>query len=91
MIETCALSLYDKYTQALPFIICLETSSNDWITQGKKCATQYGLSWESINSCATSEQGIALEVEVAKVTEALQPAHTYVPWVVVNGQHSQST
>jgi len=46
------------------------------------------LSWESINSCATSEQGIGYEVEMAKATEVLQPPHTYVPWVVINGKHS---
>lgn len=49
------------------------------------------MNWDSINSCATSEQGVNMIVEVAKITEALQPAHTYVPWVVVNGQHSQSS
>jgi interferon gamma-inducible protein 30 len=53
-IETCALKYFDKYTQALPFIICLESNSNDWIAQGKKCASQYGLDWDRINSCSTS-------------------------------------
>jgi interferon gamma-inducible protein 30 len=91
LIESCAIRLYDLYTQALPFIICLETNSNDWIGQGKKCASQYGIAWDSVNTCATSEQGIGYVLEMAKVTEALQPAHTYVPWVVVNGKHSEST
>lgn len=91
LIETCAIKLFDKYTQALPFIICLETNSNDWTSQGKKCASQIGIDWNKISSCATSSTGINYEVEMAIATESLQPAHTYVPWVVVNGAHSQST
>jgi interferon gamma-inducible protein 30 len=57
-IETCALKIYDKYTQALPFIICLETNSSDWTAQGKKCSTQLGLDWNKISSCATSSVGV---------------------------------
>ena len=59
--------------------------------QGKKCATQYGLDWEKINSCATSKQGRQYVAEVADATDKLQPAHTYVPWIVVNGAHSSSS
>ncbi|CAM6001424.1 unnamed protein product, partial [Sphagnum balticum] len=87
-IETCALQKYELYTQALPFIICLETNSDDWKAQGQKCSTQLGLNWTLINSCATSNEGVNFLVEVAKITEALQPPHTYVPWIVVNGVHS---
>jgi interferon gamma-inducible protein 30 len=90
-IETCALKLYDKYTQALPFIICLETNSNDWTAQGKKCAQQLSLDWNAISTCATSSAGVNYLVEMAVATENLVPAHTYVPWVVVNGVHSASS
>ena len=90
LIETCAIKLYDFYSQALPFVICLEANTTNWITQGQKCSSQLSLDWNKINNCATSEQGIQYEVEMAKATEALNPAHQYVPWIVVNGKHSQS-
>lgn len=93
VIETCALKLYpnDLYTKALPFILCLEDNSNDWTSQGKKCASSSGLSWDDIAACAGSKQGNEWQAEFAAKTENLVPAHTYVPWVVVNGGHTESS
>lgn len=91
LIETCAIKKYDLYTQALPFIICLEASPNNWDANGRKCAQLYNLDWNAINQCATSQEGVNFIVEMAQKTEALNPPHTYVPWVVVNDQHTQST
>lgn len=93
MIETCALKLYpsDFYNKVLPFILCLESNSADWIAQGKKCASLTGLSWDSISSCSQSKQGNDWQAEFGQKTDDLVPAHTYVPWVVVNGGHSQSS
>lgn len=30
MIEACAINMYDWYTKALPFIICIEANPNNW-------------------------------------------------------------
>ena len=87
-IETCAVKLSDKNTQAIPFLICIEGNTNDWTSQGKKCASQYGMDWDKISSCAKSQQGVDFLVEMAEATEKLQPAHTYVPWITVNGAHT---
>lgn len=48
------------------------------------------MDWDRISKCSKSEEGIQYQVEIAKATEVLQPAHQYVPWVVVNGQHSST-
>ncbi len=37
--------------------------------------------WASI----AGKQGDELDAQAKAATDALQPAHTYVPWVVVNG------
>lgn len=90
VIETCAIKKYDFYTQALPFIICLEADTSDWTRSGQRCASQLNLNWNTISSCATSSEGNQFEYEMAVATDKLNPPHTYVPWVVVNGVHSSS-
>jgi hypothetical protein len=36
------------------------------------------------------KQGNALEHKIAQQTEALSPAHNFVPWIVVDGQHTDA-
>jgi hypothetical protein len=47
------------------------------------------LGWDSINTCSTYEQAIGYVVEMAKVTETLQPPRTYVLWVVINESNNK--
>jgi interferon gamma-inducible protein 30 len=44
-----------------------------------------------INSCASGAEGNKLMYDIAVATEKLSPAHTYVPWVVVNDRHTVSS
>lgn len=64
----------------------METDVNPYAA-GPKCATQLGIDFDPIDACMTSAEGNALEHEMALQTDALVPAHTYVPWVVLNGAH----
>jgi interferon gamma-inducible protein 30 len=59
-----------------------------FIFRGAKCATQYGLNWTSISQCSTSAQGNQWQYEMAAATDKLNPKHTYVPWITVNGGHN---
>lgn len=88
IIETCTLKLYDKYTQAIPFIICLEEDAPNWTVAGESCAKKYNLDWNKIHTCATSDLGHKYELEMADATESLQPPRTRVPWFTVNKAHT---
>ena len=64
----------------------------------KTCISNLGLFTylaDQINDCHGnspngSEVGNNLMHNVATKTAALQPAHTYVPWVVADGQHTEA-
>merc|ERR1712018_224269 len=44
---------------------------------------------DTIIQCSNEEEGIQLHHEMGVETENLVPAHTYVPWVTFNHEHSE--
>jgi interferon gamma-inducible protein 30 len=44
---------------------------------------------EKIISCSNSDEGNNLLYEAAKETNNLKPTLTWVPWIIVDGYHSQ--
>ncbi|XP_063953474.1 gamma-interferon-inducible lysosomal thiol reductase-like [Lytechinus pictus] len=88
LVETCILSIL-PFDKAFPFIHCLEMYNPS--TDGKYCASMFNLSseWPSIEECSTGPMGNYLEHNMAVKTNALNPPHQYVPWVVLNGVHNE--
>uniref|UniRef100_A0A3Q3IAK6 Gamma-interferon-inducible lysosomal thiol reductase n=1 Tax=Monopterus albus TaxID=43700 RepID=A0A3Q3IAK6_MONAL len=71
-------------------IFCMESSS-DVISSAKTCVELYKpeLSWDTIMSCVNGDQGNQLMHQNALKTAALSPRHQYVPWVTINGVHTE--
>ncbi|KAJ1297574.1 hypothetical protein BS78_01G387000 [Paspalum vaginatum] len=86
-VEACAIDAWPDLAVHFSFIYCVE----DLVVQGQykeweSCFQKLGLDPKPVTECYKSEQGHKLELKYAKETDALEPPHQYVPWVVVDGQ-----
>ena len=87
LIETCALHLMSHPHQFMPFINCVE--KNATMKNAQKCAESLQVEWGPISQCYSGSEGNFLEHQLAQKTEALKPQHQYVPWIVVDGKHTE--
>ncbi|XP_007424545.2 gamma-interferon-inducible lysosomal thiol reductase [Python bivittatus] len=87
MIETCLTHLHPRV--AFVLIFCME-SSIDVIHNLPLCLKLYApeISLANITACVNGDLGNKLMHENAKLTRALQPSHEYVPWILINGVHT---
>jgi interferon gamma-inducible protein 30 len=86
VVETCVIHLLLHPNLFMPFINCLETQPS--MDNAKLCAKRMDLEWAPIEACFSGSEGNILQHQLALKTAALNPPHQYVPWIVVNGQHS---
>eukprot|EP00063_Salmo_salar_P070693 XP_014045528.1 PREDICTED: gamma-interferon-inducible lysosomal thiol reductase-like [Salmo salar] len=88
MLETCIFSVTGS--NAFQIIYCMEAST-DVVKAGEKCVELYdpNTKWDSIMTCVKGDQGNQLMHQNAVKTGALKPAHDYVPWIVINGEHTE--
>ncbi|XP_076151555.1 gamma-interferon-inducible lysosomal thiol reductase [Alosa pseudoharengus] len=89
MIETCILNSTDFGT-AFFTLFCMESSENV-VKSAETCLGLYSptSNWESIMTCVKGDQGTKLMHENAVKTGALKPPHEYVPWITINGEHTE--
>nr|XP_002120789.1 gamma-interferon-inducible lysosomal thiol reductase [Ciona intestinalis] len=88
IIENCLLNEtnYDE-AKYLPVIQCMERSPQP-VAAAEQCITRSGLNWTNINACASSVNGTMLMHKAGLATAALNPSLTWVPWITINGIHT---
>jgi len=83
-IQACAISLYSRVEEHLPFINCV--MNTDYPPDaGQDCASTLGLDWNQISQCADGKEGENVLHEMGVKTQALHPKLHFVPWITVNG------
>ncbi|XP_016331558.1 gamma-interferon-inducible lysosomal thiol reductase-like [Sinocyclocheilus anshuiensis] len=89
MIETCLWSMLG--INAFPVIFCME-SGVDVLKAAQPCLGVYfpDTKWDSVMNCVKGEEGNKLMHQNAVKTNALKPPHEYVPWITVNGEHTDA-
>lgn len=94
LIETCAIALLKNISVSFPFIHCFEENTEKSEDPqpaeiAEKCAKSLGIDYSPIGTCVSDLQGNSLEHQMAVKTNALEPQHQYVPWVTLNGKHTE--
>ncbi|KAG6415388.1 hypothetical protein SASPL_122799 [Salvia splendens] len=86
-VEACAIDAWPKVKDHFPFIYCVESLVyHDNYTYWATCFEKLGLDATPVMDCYNSDRGKKIILQYAAKTNALEPPHTYVPWVVVDGQ-----
>lgn len=68
----------------------MESDTEDDIkTAAAKCAHKFDIPIDQINTCLITQYGNTIQHDMAVKTEALNPPHKYVPWVTLNGVHTE--
>ncbi|XP_076833252.1 gamma-interferon-inducible lysosomal thiol reductase-like [Brachyhypopomus gauderio] len=87
MIETCMLNKMG--VSAYKVIDCMESAANV-LNAAKPCAELFSpdTPWDAVMDCVKGDLGNQLMHANALKTEALKPPHQYVPWITINGEHT---
>ncbi|CAG5132987.1 unnamed protein product [Candidula unifasciata] len=90
IIATCTIAIVKNIDVYFPFLNCMEATNQQPRTAAEQCATQFKVPLNEILNCTTSDYGNQLEHQMALKTDALVPRHKYVPWVTLNGVHTEA-
>uniref|UniRef100_UPI00358FAA99 gamma-interferon-inducible lysosomal thiol reductase n=1 Tax=Myxine glutinosa TaxID=7769 RepID=UPI00358FAA99 len=90
LLETCLIYLLPNNDDHLPIIHCMETA-NDPVTAAESCVQILAPTkiWNDVVKCSNGSLGNDIMHKNAVRTDGLQPPHKYVPWIVINGVHTE--
>eukprot|EP00899_Mesostigma_viride_P012542 jgi/Mesvir1/21289/Mv21682-RA.1 len=94
-LEGCAVHLH-PFTKPLSsdatwqFLHCVESQGSQLANSSRQvvasCAGEHGLDVVKLDECAHGPLGRKLQRKAGWATASLDPPHTFVPWVTVNGK-----
>ncbi|XP_074834309.1 gamma-interferon-inducible lysosomal thiol reductase [Carettochelys insculpta] len=89
MLETCLMYHLQDFEQYFPVIFCME-SGTSVVDNLAACLQVYAPTAKlaDIQACVKGDLGNKLMHRNAQMTDALNPPHDYVPWILVNGKHT---
>ena len=67
----------------------MESTEGEMETVASECAAKSSIDYEQITACTHSRLGNELQHDNAVLTENLKPEHQYVPWITLNGEHTE--
>uniref|UniRef100_A0A8C8S5M7 Gamma-interferon-inducible lysosomal thiol reductase n=1 Tax=Pelusios castaneus TaxID=367368 RepID=A0A8C8S5M7_9SAUR len=89
--QTCLMYHLKDVQQYFPVIFCME-SGPAVSANLEACLQIYAPSAQlaDIQACVKGDLGNKLMHHNAQLTDALDPPHNYVPWIVINEKHTQA-
>jgi interferon gamma-inducible protein 30 len=71
-------------------VYCMEEWGSDFNNLVPDCMKRANATnADQVTECAKGSEGAQIQSDNAARTDALNPPHTYVPWVLINGNHTE--
>lgn len=67
----------------------MDSTFGDVETVAQQCAKNASIDFEKVAACTNSRTGNQLQHAYAVQTEQTKPAQAFVPWVTLNGNHTE--
>jgi len=89
-IHVCASDVLKDSAKFVPFVICMASYGTlaGAELSSYECGKELNISMKEIKECVDSKKGLDLIVSMAATTRAANISH--VPWVLVNGKHTDN-
>ncbi|CAG2167806.1 unnamed protein product [Oppiella nova] len=88
--QACVIDLTKSTRPSLSYVKCMFSADN-WrqtVMTAQKCAETLSMNWTQIKECIDGSHGDRLLVAHSHRTFNLEPQHRFIPWVIIDGTHT---
>lgn len=91
MIQACAMDILHTQERYMPYLFCISSYPPNYSVEltSYACGTQLGVNMRSLKECTRSARGHQVMLSYGAASLRPELGRKYVPWVVINGEHSE--